>query len=711
MPSRDQFVAYPLDGGLLYFHPQTGTHLRLEGDSLGHLCRQAPRVVMFGITNECNLKCSFCSRDTSAQSVWSENSAFDLLAGLAQAGTLEVAFGGGEPFAFPQFATLLRRLHTETALALHVTTNGTLITEASWPEFAGLFGQVRVSIYNNRTWRRCSELFRISKQLWGANILVDDDNLDTLPELLAKLHTAGCNDVSILGYIGEEARILSPTGKERLAEIVRNAEIDCRVSLCFGDQLPLPRLLAGYDNEGDCGAGTDFVSISSNGQMQSCSFMGTSYPASNADEVLHQWRTRSLALQAASTRSGCARSLPQLRSIPPLPAISVWRGFSGNNSGECVMVAKFGSAEEAEKYLEELLPGWRKISANSSLYGYPGEWVDLFNNEQVSRQVIDKEYDGELPDSLLSIGKTVLATGYGLSDLFPELRALAWKRGAYVAPGGIHIHGDADLFSAISCKNSSDRDSLIPKAKSFDMDCYPYGNTLFVHQVRGEEGHEPMQQVRRSLLKLADGRAHASEIFYQEAKLTTIIEALKRLGQPVDCTKRLWVQFIGYETEVLNTQTSILTSTWNDQSLVRGRTWILLDPVRGRKRAAVLAYRRGASVSPLDARTLRVRGYFWVPRIYGNRGKQKTQRNAELESVRDSLHVHGISPKDLRIEKRSDYNSGISASVLTSTPGQVLLAMEKSSIALNLQLHLSIDAPRPMEMMFRRLLSDLKRPV
>jgi len=188
---REQFVAYPLDGGLLFFHPQSGVHLRLHGDSFAHHQRQAPRVVMFGITNECNLQCSFCSRDTSQASQWTEDSAFSLLQGLAQAGTLEVAFGGGEPFAFPDFAALLKRLHTETALALHVTTNGTLIDRDSWPSFAGLFGQVRVSIYNKNTWKRCSNVFREYDQLWGANVLVDDATLETLPELLEELHLAG----------------------------------------------------------------------------------------------------------------------------------------------------------------------------------------------------------------------------------------------------------------------------------------------------------------------------------------------------------------------------------------------------------------------------------------------------------------------------------------------------------------------------------------
>ena len=87
---------------------------------------------MFGITNRCNLTCDFCSRDTSRQSAWTVDSAALVLQGLAAAGTLEVAFGGGEPFAFRGFPELLSELHRTTRLAMHVTTNGTLLDARSF---------------------------------------------------------------------------------------------------------------------------------------------------------------------------------------------------------------------------------------------------------------------------------------------------------------------------------------------------------------------------------------------------------------------------------------------------------------------------------------------------------------------------------------------------------------------------------------------------
>jgi hypothetical protein len=50
------------------------------------------------------------------------------------------------------------------------------------------------------------------------------------------------------------------------------------------------------------------------------------------------------------------------------------------------------------------------------------------------------EPTGRSPNSLLAIGRSLLATSYDADDAFPELRALTWKRAGFVAPGGIHLH-------------------------------------------------------------------------------------------------------------------------------------------------------------------------------------------------------------------------------------------------------------------------------
>lgn len=57
--SRRTFHRYDLDGAALWFHPATGTNVRVDAPTTSHLRRRVPRVVMFGITNACNLTCSY----------------------------------------------------------------------------------------------------------------------------------------------------------------------------------------------------------------------------------------------------------------------------------------------------------------------------------------------------------------------------------------------------------------------------------------------------------------------------------------------------------------------------------------------------------------------------------------------------------------------------------------------------------------------------
>jgi MoaA/NifB/PqqE/SkfB family radical SAM enzyme len=256
LPDRRRFREHPLDGALLYFHPETGTSVHVRTEATRQFRRRAPRVVMFGITNACNLRCVFCSRDAATPSLWSVDAAAEVLEGLAEAGVLEVAFGGGEPFAFRGFDQLLLRLYATTALALHVTTNGELATSYTLACLAGVVGQVRLSLYDGRPWRDAACRFAGEGIRWGANVLVDDAALEGLPSILDEVTALGARDVSLLSYVGPDVgRHLSPAGEERLAAIVRGSPLPCRVSVCFGDRVPVPRLFDGADDSGDCGAG------------------------------------------------------------------------------------------------------------------------------------------------------------------------------------------------------------------------------------------------------------------------------------------------------------------------------------------------------------------------------------------------------------------------------------------------------------------------
>jgi hypothetical protein len=119
---------------------------------------------MFAPTNACNLRCDFCSRDASAPSRWDEASAFELLAGLARVGVLELALGGGEPLAFRGLDALLERLAAETSLAVHLTTNGVLLDERRLARLRPRVGEIRISIYDEQLCAIAAKLFDVEME-------------------------------------------------------------------------------------------------------------------------------------------------------------------------------------------------------------------------------------------------------------------------------------------------------------------------------------------------------------------------------------------------------------------------------------------------------------------------------------------------------------------------------------------------------------------
>ena len=537
-------------------------------------------------------------------------------------------------------------------------------------------------------------------QRWGANVLVDNTSSATLPATLEDLAAAGCHDVSLLGYVGEPARLLSPRARRQLAEIALTSPLPCRISVCFGSSLQVPRLLAGFDNDGDCGAGNDFITVTPDQRVQSCSFQEDGFPGATADEILTAWRTQRASLAQPSPRSGCARLHRDGFEPGPLPEIAIRQGFSGNNSGECVLVAKFQTVENARAYLDELLPGWQANSGQDERFS--AAWNELFSREQVAGASISQGLRAP-PDELVHVGKSVLATGYGVDDNFPELRALAWKRGGHVLPGGIHVHEPTTVFGAIAARDERDCEEVVRGAETAAMEAFVHGRTVFVH-VPPNETNNSLTELAKALLALAAGRPVAAELCAEWTK-EILVDALQRLGHDRPERARLWIRFPSRVDG--RAEAHRLASTLRDQEVILGSNWLLVDPVLGRKRVAVLAYRRDAEVTALDAENVSVEGYFWRPDPAPQKGKKAEKiPMPTAEALQDALRRQGAPLHDATAKNRHDHNDALSVALLTAEPGRVLSAMEVVADELGLSLWPAISDPEPTLAMLTRLRAD-----
>jgi ribosomal protein L7/L12 len=374
---------FDLDGAELFFERGTGLSIRHQGPSTAFRSLRAPRLVQFGITNACNLACGFCSRDVEAESSWTAADAFRILADLAKAGTLEVAFGGGEPLAFRGFDALVARLHTETPLAVGITTNGVLLTEARLRNLAPHVSQIRVSIYEDNEWRRTLALLAREAVPFGANLLVTPNVLRNLDERVREMVALGTRDILLLGYVGDDPTLaLAAADEAALArEVIVLAEklrgrADLKLGVCWGDRLTgVPRLATSGTALQDCGAGRDFVVIASDRSLAACSFHDVRLPITSAADVLEAWERHQVALGLASSRPGCARgpALVQLRhrrrpAAAPSPASAVdtfhvYAAWSSNNSGSYTLVGSFSDSDAARTTGERLETLFREMSA------------------------------------------------------------------------------------------------------------------------------------------------------------------------------------------------------------------------------------------------------------------------------------------------------------------------------------------------------------
>ncbi len=303
---------HPLDGSLLLFERDSGLNVLLEGEETAHLERVAPRTLLIAVTNACNLTCHFCYRDLQSRSLWTDNT---LLAFCQQAsawGVLEVAFGGGEPMLFPRWAQFIHDLYNSTDLAINFTTNGMLLTEAFLQDIAGKYGNIRLSIYDTNHYEDTIGLLVRSAVRFGVNWLVTPDELPGMEQKFLRLLGLGVRDFLLLSYKGDVTALhLNPAQCGELAALVNrlyralNGVARIKLDVCWGGALPaVPSLFT----EADCGAGDDFLSITSDKHVKLCSFQrtDTAIPFETLDDVRRIWEQQRQTRTPART-AGCAR--------------------------------------------------------------------------------------------------------------------------------------------------------------------------------------------------------------------------------------------------------------------------------------------------------------------------------------------------------------------------------------------------------------------
>lgn len=665
----------PRDGALLSFDPATGTNVLVRGPSTRFLRARAPRVVMFGLTNACNLRCGFCSRDARAESRWDEASAFELLAGLARSGVLEVALGGGEPLAFRGLDALLARLRAETPLAVHLTTNGVLLDDARLARLGPLRGEIRVSIYDDNPWPERIESLARSGVAFGANVLVTPARLDGLRGILARLESLGCPDVALLRYVGDDpALALAPEHHARVAELARATAMRVRASVCFGDGLALPKLDA--EGSGDCAAGRDFVVVTSDRRVRACSFSGDAIPIASAADVIDAWCRERARLAAAVPKRGCARAEQALGRDRPADGVRVWSAFSGNNSGDCFLVGKFEREADARAYFDrvrgELAPGAAPSTELRAVFAEAG---------------ITSPTGSRMPEHLEIVGRTILAhTSMAVDDDFPQLRALVWAMGGRAVGTGVHEHAEVHLLTAVAHDDARALGDLETRALVDDLGAFVRkGDVLFgVHPVRGDRAIDDALELGRSIVR--EGGVASAELVATDDPP----RLARALAARVPAGEREWLHIELPDEE----SAQRFARSLGDAAVSAGR--IVLARSAGGARAALRAGRHGGVATAIPGASIAIDVSMWV------RGQELDAPRLDAE-LRAELGTEGT----LATPVLSEWG-GVRVTVETGEPLRVLPFLDRFAAARGLSLWLHPRSQRPIEHALARLDVDVR---
>ncbi|HEX4461700.1 MAG TPA: hypothetical protein VIA18_27155, partial [Polyangia bacterium] len=164
---------------------------------------------------------------------------------------------------------------------------------------------------DDNDWRHTIALLVDEALRFGVNWLLLPERLPMLEAHVLELVALGCRDVLLLSYNGPDRALhLSPAEAQslatRVARLHRVVGRRARLSLdvCWGERMErVPR----HFDRADCGAGRDFIVLTSDKRMMACSFHHASFPIHDAADVMAAWRDSRAALAAPSTIAGCAR--------------------------------------------------------------------------------------------------------------------------------------------------------------------------------------------------------------------------------------------------------------------------------------------------------------------------------------------------------------------------------------------------------------------
>jgi MoaA/NifB/PqqE/SkfB family radical SAM enzyme len=226
---------------------------------------------------------------------------------------------------FRGFTSLVSTIVAETGLSVSFTTNGSRLTPELLDALAGRIGQIQLSIYDDDDFGGVIDRLVRRRVRFGLNYLVTPARVRSIEVDTAAFVARGVRDILFLSYKGPDRTLhLAPSELERFDEATEKVarlfarRLDVKVDVCWGHRLQrTPQLFGGPD----CGAGSLFLSLTSDRRVLACSFADGGEHLESVEQLPAIW-ARLRALRPPAPKPGCAR-LPAFgltELAPPAPS-------------------------------------------------------------------------------------------------------------------------------------------------------------------------------------------------------------------------------------------------------------------------------------------------------------------------------------------------------------------------------------------------------
>ena len=185
---------------------------------------QPPVHVRLKPTNVCNHNCSYCAyrtdnlqlgQDMNIRDFIPRDKMMEIIDNLSEMDVKTITFsGGGEPFSYPYFEDVIKKL-SKSRMKFATITNGSQLSGKIAELFANHGTWVRISIdgWDNQSYAeyrkvKIGEFSKVLKNMkefkelngrcfLGVSVIIDKKNASHLYELLVKLHQTGVDSVKI----------------------------------------------------------------------------------------------------------------------------------------------------------------------------------------------------------------------------------------------------------------------------------------------------------------------------------------------------------------------------------------------------------------------------------------------------------------------------------------------------------------------------------